>query len=252
MRIVKKNERVFEWVNHQGVSPIVLVCEHASNHIPTYLNNLGLRRNDLERHIAYDIGAAGVARVLAQALDAPLIVNRFSRLIYDCNRAPNHVAAVPIVSEIYEISSNANLSTSQRQRRIDEVYRPFHRALEDALDKRAAARIPTAVVSIHSFTRVYHGMRREVDLGLLFDRNDHMAKAFGPGPDGFTTRFNEPYGPENGVMHLMNVHGYARGLHHLMIEICNDLIDTPAGQEKWAMHLARPLAKIAAAMRDKQ
>ena len=121
MRIVKTGETVFEWVNASGRSPIVLVCEHASNFIPEHLHRLGLSEVDVQRHIAYDIGAVGVARALSNALDAPLILSRFSRLIYDCNRAPEHQAAVPEVSEIYEISGNKNLSATQKQQRIDEL-----------------------------------------------------------------------------------------------------------------------------------
>ena len=250
MRIVSETEQVFEWVNAKGKSPIVLVCEHASNHIPAVLGGLGLSEAELKRHIAYDIGAEGVARGLAQLLDAPLILNRFSRLIYDCNRAPEHVSAMPEASEVFSIPGNKNLTTTQKQQRIDEIYRPFHRALEDVLDRRAARHMPTAVVSIHSFTRIYHGKKREVDLGVLFDRDDRMAQGFGAGPKGFVTMFNEPYGPANGVMHLMNVHGYARGMQHLMIEICNDLIESHSGQMEWAKHLAGPLAKITAALGD--
>ena len=110
MRIVSETEQVFEWVNAKGTSPIVLVCEHASNHIPAGLNRLGLARANLQRHIAYDIGAAGVARALAQLLDAPLILNSFSRLIYDCNRAPEHVSAMPELSEVFSIPGNKNLT----------------------------------------------------------------------------------------------------------------------------------------------
>ena len=248
MRIVSETEQAFEWVNAKGTSPIVLVCEHASNHIPAALNRLGLSEAELARHIAYDIGAAGVARALSQLLDAPLILNRFSRLIYDCNRAPEHASAMPELSEVFAVPGNKNLTATQKQQRIAEIYRPFHRALEDMLDARAARNTPTAVVSIHSFTRIYHGKRREVDLGLLFDRDDRMAQAFGAGPETFVTLFNEPYGPANGVMHLMNVHGYARGMQHLMIEICNDLIESHSGQMEWAKHLAGPLAKIAKAL----
>jgi len=245
MRIVDDGEKVFEWVNAAGKSPIVLVCEHASNHIPAKLNRLGLSEQDLQRHIAYDIGAAGVARELALLLDAPLIVQRYSRLIYDCNRAPEHSAAMPQASEIYAIPGNVGLTAAQRQQRIDEIYRPFHRGLEDVLDLRAAFGQPTALVSIHSFTRIYHGKWREVDLGLLFDRDDQMAVGFGEGPKGFVTRFNEPYNTSNGVTHVINLHGYARGLPHLMIEICNDLIEGQEGQITWAKHLAGPLAALA-------
>ena len=159
MDIVPKGEATFEWVNRGGASPIVLVCEHASNHVPAALNRLGLTDADLDRHIAFDIGAEGTARFLTRLLDAPLIVQRFSRLIYDCNRPPESASAMPLVSEVFEIPGNANLSAEARLARTQQIYRPFHHALEELLDERAASAKTTAVVSIHSFTRIYKEKR---------------------------------------------------------------------------------------------
>ena len=245
MEIVLRGEKAFEWVNVANMSPIVLVCEHASNHVPAHLNRLGLNAADLERHIAFDIGAAGVARALSGLLGAPLIMQRFSRLIYDCNRPPESAGAMPEVSEVFDIPGNKNLTSGERLARTQQVCRPFHHALETFLDQRAAARVPTALVSIHSFTRAYKGQRRAVDLGLLFDRDDRLAQRLINAAPGFDTRFNEPYGPADGVMHLMNLHGAPRSLHHLMIEIGNDLIEKGSDQEKWAERLAAPLADAA-------
>ena len=248
MEIVPAGEAVFEWVNEEGASPFVLVCEHASNHVPAHLNRLGLEPADLNRHIAYDIGAAGTARLLSRLLDAPLILQRFSRLIYDCNRPPEAPGAMPEVSEVFEIPGNKNLSAPARLARTTQIYRPFNHALEEHLDARAAAKRPTAVVSIHSFTRVYKDKRREVDLGLLFDRDAWLAQQLIKSYPDVKAKLNEPYGPKDGVMHLLNLHAAPRGLHHLMIEICNDLLETERNQQQWAQRLSVPLIQAATKM----
>lgn len=252
MDIVPKGEAAFEWVNKGGASPIVLVCEHASNHVPALLNRLSLTEADLKRHIAYDIGAEGTARFLARLLDAPLIVQRFSRLIYDCNRPPESPSAMPLLSEVFEIPGNANLSAEARLARTRQIYRPFHHALEELLDERAAAAKATAVVSIHSFTRIFKEKRREVDLGLLFDRDPWLAHQLIKSFLGIKVQLNEPYGPKDGVMHLLNLHAAPRGLHHLMIEICNDLIDTQRNQQQWAQRLSMPLFQAAAKLGEQK
>ena len=252
MEIVAKGEAVFEWVNPEGQSPIILVCEHASNHIPPELNRLGLTEADLKRHIAYDPGAAPVARLLAKLLDAPLILQRVSRLVYDCNRPPEAPGAMPELSEVFEIPGNKALSPEARLSRTLQVARPFHRALETMLDERAAARHPAALVSIHSFTRVYQGRKRDVDLGLLFDRDPWLAHSLVKSFPGINTQLNEPYGPKDGVLYLLNLHAAPRGLHHLMIEICNDLLETERNQQQWAQRLSVPLIQAAAKLGEKK
>ncbi len=252
MKIVPNGEPVFEWVNEQGASPFVLICEHASNFVPPHLNRLGLSEADLQRHIAYDLGAAEVARLLSRLLDAPLILQRYSRLIYDCNRSPESAGAIPMVSEAFQIPGNVDLSPEEKAARILQVCRPFHHALERHLDGRAAAGKVTGLVSIHSFTRVYNGKRRAVDLGLLFDRDVTLAHALMKSFPDINTQLNEPYGPKDGVMHLMNLHGAPRGLQHLMVEICNDLIETERKQQQWAQRLSVPLIQAAAKLGEKK
>lgn len=248
MEIVPAGEAVFEWVNEAGASPFVLVCEHASNRVPESLNRLGLTETDLKRHIAYDIGAAGTARLLSKLLDAPLILQRFSRLIYDCNRPPEAPGAMPEISEVFEIPGNKNLSADAKLSRTTQIYRPFNHALEVHLDARAAAGKKTAVISIHSFTRTYKDKRREVDLGLLFDRDAWLAQQLIKSYPDVAAKLNEPYGPKDGVIHLLNLHAAPRGLHHLMIEICNDLLETERNQQQWAQRLSVPLIQVATKM----
>ena len=232
-------------VNGQGRSPYVLICEHASNRIPKKLGTLGLSAEDSERHIAWDIGAAGMAEVLARLIDAPLIKQRYSRLVYDCNRPPESPDAMPEVSEIFDIPGNRNISAEDRQARIASIYRPFHRAIEDVLDQRAAARQETILVSLHSFTRLYKGKERKVELGILHDRDMRLSSFLIKSFPNVDARLNEPYGPKDGVLHLLNLHAAPRGLRHAMIEVRNDLIATERSQKEWAQRLSVPLIQAA-------
>jgi predicted N-formylglutamate amidohydrolase len=232
-------------LNAEGKSPIVLICEHASNRLPKSLGTLGLSDEDMQRHIAWDIGAEGTSRILSKLLDAPLILQRYSRLVYDCNRPPEADGAMPQISEVFEIPGNKNLLPSARLARTQEIYRPFHRAVEDYLDRRAAEKRLTVIVTMHSFTPVYKGKSRDFDVGFLFDRDNWLANFLIKAFPTEKARLNEPYGPKDGVMHTTNLHAAPRGLKHVMIEIRNDLIANHAGQNTWANHLTVPLAQAA-------
>jgi predicted N-formylglutamate amidohydrolase len=232
-------------VNESGASPVVLVCEHAANTLPKSLGTLGLSDEDLKRHIGWDIGAEGTSRILSKLLDAPLVLQRYSRLAYDCNRPAEADGAMPEVSEIFDIPGNKNLPPTARLARTREISRPFHHTLEALLDQRAAEKNQTLLVSIHSFTPVYKGKPRDFDVGFLFDRDNWLANFLVKAFPKDKARLNEPYGPKDGVMHLMNLHAAPRGLKHVMIEIRNDLISNHAGQNTWANHLTVPLAQAA-------
>ena len=234
-----------EIINEQGRSPYVLICEHASNHLPRALGSLGLQPQDLQRHIAFDIGAGDTAELLAKLLDAPLIRQRYSRLVYDCNRSPESEGAMPELSEVFAIPGNVGLTAQAKLARINALYRPFMDAIAAMLDYRAAHGTLSIPVSVHSFTKVYKGRERSVELGLLFDRDPSLANALVKSFVGVNTQLNEPYGPKDGVMHLMNVHAAPRGLKHLMIEIRNDLIAQQRGQQEWAQRLSVPLIQAA-------
>jgi predicted N-formylglutamate amidohydrolase len=240
-------------VNAKSDSPFVLVCEHAGRRIPQSLGTLGLLERDLTRHIAWDIGAEGVARNLAELLGAPLVLQRYSRLVYDCNRPPDASDAIPAVSETTHIPANQKLTPEERLARIREIYRPFDDALTAVLDQRAAQGSTSVLVTIHSFTPIYKGVRRQLDLGILHDRDrrfaDAMLAQLGSMKD-ITVRRNEPYGPEHGVCHTLNLHADIRGLRHAMIEIRNDLIGEEAGQAAWAQRLADILTAASAAPAD--
>jgi predicted N-formylglutamate amidohydrolase len=243
--LLDDEERPALTANEQGTSSYVLICEHAANRLPTRLGMLGLGDAEMQSHIAWDIGAENVARRLSKLLDAPLVLQRYSRLVYDCNRPPESPDAIPALSEATQVPGNAGLSTADRLARIQEIYRPFHDAVAALLDRRAAARQTTAMISIHSFTPVYLGKARSVELGILYDRDAHLATSLIKSFPNVQARLNEPYGPKDGVLHTLNLHAAPRGLRHVMIEIRNDLISGTRGQDEWAQRLSVPLIQAA-------
>ena len=230
-----------ELVNPTGRGGFVLVCEHAGNFIPPELRDLGLGPGLTTSHIAWDPGALPVARELSRILDAPLVAQRVSRLVYDCNRPPESDSAIPEVSEVHAVPGNRGLSPEARQDRVDRVYVPFHQALAAHLDARRAAGEEPVVVTVPSFTPVYKGVRRTLDVGILHDMDARFADAVlqraGAEP-GLAVRRNEPYGPADGVTHTLQRHALPRGLGNVMIEVRNDLIRNGAGQRAMAARLA--------------
>jgi predicted N-formylglutamate amidohydrolase len=233
-------------VNGGGRSPYVLVCEHASNALPKRLGTLGLAESELTRHIAWDIGAEEVARRLSRLIDAPLVLQRYSRLAYDCNRPPDSADAMPEVSETTDIPGNRSLSPDEKLGRIREIYRPFHGAVADLLDRRAAEGVRSLVVTIHSFTPVYKGERRAVELGILHDWDTRLAERLITSFPGVDARLNEPYGPSDGVLHTLTLHAAPRQLRRVMIEMRNDLISNERGQGEWSERLSASLGRAAA------
>jgi predicted N-formylglutamate amidohydrolase len=232
-------------VNAYGPSHIFLVCEHAGRAIPRKLGTLGLSESELERHIAYDIGAESLARRLSRLLDAPLVLQRYSRLVQDCNRPPDAPSAMPEVSETIQIPGNAGLTADERAARTAAIYEPFHAAVTRLLDSRQASGRDPIFVAIHSFTPIYKGMTRHLDAGILHDRDrryaDHLIATLSRHGD-IKVRRNEPYGPEDGVTHTLNLHAGRRGLLNAMIEIRNDLITEEVGQSAWSGRLAQVLS----------
>lgn len=225
-------------INANGASPIVLVCEHASRHIPAVLDNLGLNAVDRKAHIAWDIGAEQVARMMSAQLDAPLAVQRYSRLVYDCNRPPESPGAWPEKSEDTVIPGNVALGPDAKSDRVEQIYKPFHQAVSDLLDQRSKGEIAPIFVTVHSFTPTYFGKPRTVELGVLHDEDARLADAMlAQEHNGYIARRNDPYGPQDGVTHTLNLHGGARGLQNVMLEVRNDLIDGKAGQALWAERL---------------
>lgn len=232
---------VFTVSRADGVSDIVLVCEHAANTMPLALGTLGLEAHALESHIAWDIGAAGVAVRLSEMLDAALVMQRFSRLAYDCNRPPEAADAYPEKSEVFAVPGNCGLSAEAKTRRAQALYHPFHDAVADLMDSRHEAGRAITLVTVHSFTPVYLGALRDGALGILHDDDPRLADAMleaasAAGLEG--VRRNYPYGPQDGVTHTLKKHGLTRQIANVMLEIRNDLISDAAGQAEWAKQIA--------------
>jgi predicted N-formylglutamate amidohydrolase len=229
-------------VNETGRSAMLLVCEHAGRRIPKALGTLGLPASELDRHIAWDIGAEGLARRLSELLDAPLVLQRYSRLVYDCNRPPESPGAMPVMSESTPIPGNEDLTAEQRNARTEALYRPFHAAVAQLIE----ARENPVLVTVHSFTPVYKGTPRTLDLGILHDDDarlaDRLLRACEADPD-LAVRRNEPYGPQDGVTHTLQLHALPRGLENVMLEVRNDLIADEAGQQRMADRLAPLLSQ---------
>lgn len=228
--------------NADAVGRVLLVCEHASNAFPARWGNLGLTAEQCDAHVAWDIGALGVARGLARRLDAALLRATVSRLIYDLNRPPNAPGAIPEQSEIHPIPGNRSVSVADRRARTEAIYLPFHDALRALLAARLAAGVVPVLITIHSFTPVFHGQRRDVEFGIIHDADPGLAQALATQATGLTTRLNEPYSVADGVAHTLALHATPLGLPHAMLEIRNDLIADAAAQDAMAARLAPAIA----------
>jgi predicted N-formylglutamate amidohydrolase len=230
--------------NEAGAAPAVILCDHASNVIPASLADLGLAPEDLERHIAWDPGALGVARELSRRIDAPLVAGRVSRLVIDTNRDPDLFDSIPERSEATEIPGNAGLTPAERVARVRGVYAPFHEAAA-ALVRRKCRSGAVALIGVHTFTPVYRMRQRPWHVGIVFDRDRRLAALlvdhFRAQPD-LVVGENEPYSPRDRVYHGLDRHGQANGLPSVMIEIRNDLVATPPSQAQWGERFATAIA----------
>ncbi len=225
-------------LNAGGAGPVVLVCEHASNHVPEDYDGLGLSPDARQSHVAWDPGAMGVARGMSTRLNAPLVAGTWSRLIYDCNRPPEAGDAMPATTELFAIPGNTGLSDADKAHRVETCYIPFRDKLTDVLTKAPHL---TVLVTIHSFTPVYRGARRRVEIGILHDTDSRLADAMldcAPRHTDHIVERNAPYGPEDGVTHTLKLHGLSRGLLNVMLEIRSDLIETDAQQGAMAEMLS--------------
>lgn len=227
-----------EVINAQSDHPLLLVCEHAGQAIPTALDSLGISRADLNDHIGWDIGVEAVTRSMAHALGAPAIIQRYSRLVIDCNRPPDAPDEIPEISDGVGIPGNQGLDQMARKARRKEIFEPFHNAVAASFEQYPRR----LVLSIHSFTPVMDGVSRPWDMGFLF-RNDtetsgHLHRFLCEAHPNLTIGINEPYQIDDASDWFVPHHGEARGLPHSLIEIRNDLIRTHRGQQEWATILS--------------
>ncbi|MCP4933300.1 MAG: N-formylglutamate amidohydrolase [bacterium] len=246
--IVREDAAPFELLEGAVDRGLVLVCDHASNHLPEKYGSLGLSKAEFERHIAYDIGAADVTRRMSKILGVPAVLSKFSRLLIDPNRGPDDPTLIMQLSDGAIIPGNAHINDDERQRRHEQFYKRYHQAIDRQIDNCIDAGRPSAIVSIHSFTQEWRGDLRPWEAGVLWDKDDRLVH---PLLDclrretDFTIGDNEPYtGKTKGD--CMNRHGTSRGLAHALIEIRQDQIKDTAGQQEWGGRLADILTRILA------
>lgn len=232
-----------------GTSPYLLICDHAGNRVPATLARLGLQDAELSRHIAWDLGVLELSRHVSRELDATLIYQRYSRLVIDCNRPPRSRLAIPMASDGTDIACNADLSEREWSMRVDEVFTPYHAAIDSLLQERVQAGREPILISMHSFTprlktsdevRPWH-------MAVLFNRcRDFplaLARALMQEGD-IQVGVNEPYAVEDASDYAIPIHGERRGLRHALLEVRQDIIATPEQRALWGGRLARVLRTV--------
>lgn len=236
----------FELIAGSTAPGLIILCDHASNAMPEGYGTLGLANDQLERHIAYDIGAAAVTRGLAAALGVPAILSRYSRLFIDLNRGADDPTLVMRLSDGAVIPGNRELDQAELARRIARFHRPYHDAVDQLIDQGLRDGIAPALLSIHSFTPRWKTTERPWHITVLWDNDPRL-----PMPlldalrqeEDLCVDENEPYSG-NLTGDCMHQHGTNRGLAHALIEIRQDLIADEAGQDQWIARLSRIMATL--------
>jgi predicted N-formylglutamate amidohydrolase len=231
----------------RGSGRFVLFCDHASNYIPPELHDLGLPPSELARHIAWDIGAAGVTEALSEIFDAPAILCGASRLVVDCNRHLDASDLMPGISDGTEIPGNLHLDEAARAARIERWFHPYHDAVESVLLERQARGVPSIAVSIHSMTDSLAGERRPWQIAL----SSHLDRSLtGPvlaalrHPGDVVVGDNQPYDLDPRVDYSIPFHAIRRGLPHLQVEFRQDEIPDASTQHRWALRFAQALRSL--------
>jgi predicted N-formylglutamate amidohydrolase len=227
-----------------GTSPFLIVADHAGRQMPQRLGQLGLPDAELDRHIAWDIGAGAVACLIGKALDAVVIRQNYSRLVIDCNRMPRTQTSILGVSELTPVPGNIGLSESHQLARLREIFNPYHDRIAHELDRRRESGRPTTLISVHSFTPVFKAVTRRWHVGVLYNRDArfaHILLELLNREQGLIVGDNEPYSVTDASDYTIPVHGEQRNLHHVALEIRQDLITKEAGRQMWAAIFARLL-----------
>ncbi len=227
----------FEIVNPQGDSLVLLLCDHASNAVPARLESLGLEECDLERHIAWDIGAAAVTRRVAVALDAPAVLSGFSRLVIDCNRHIGDEQSIPQASDGTPVPGNLRLTARDIDNRVRHCFAPYHETASRLIAEMEGDHRPPVVIFMHSFTPTMNGHRRPWHVGVLWERDGRMAL---PALERLRERGdlvvgdNEPYSAREPRGYSMPHHATGAGRPSIQFEIRQDLIADDSGIRRWA------------------
>lgn len=238
----------WELLRADGRSPYFLICDHAGTRIPRRLAGLGLAAADVQRHIGWDIGAAGVARQLSGLLEATLVLQPYSRLVIDCNRPLHAPDSIAPLSDRTPIPGNRGLAAAAAAQRARDIFQPYHDCIRSQLDARLRRDQPSLLVAVHSFTPVYQAQARIWHAGVLYNRDARLARALGAAlrqEPGLLIGDNQPYTLDDAFDYSVPEYGERRGLPHVELEIRQDLIADEAGQREWALRLARLLHPLA-------
>jgi predicted N-formylglutamate amidohydrolase len=231
-------------LRRHGRGPFVIYCDHSSNYIPAHLNNLGLPESELTRHIAWDIGAAGVTEWLSDFFDAPAILCGTSRLVIDCNRQLHASDLIPEISDRTVIPGNLALSAEARTLRIDQWFHPYHHAVESVFLERDASGASSIALSIHSMTPNLAGVPRPWQIALSSHLDRTLAEpvlAALRQPGDIIVGDNEPYNLDPNVDFSTPFHALRRNLPHLQVEFRQDEMQDAPGQARDARRLADAL-----------
>ena len=237
----------FSIARENGASPFVLICDHAGKRIPRALGDLGVSAGERERHIAWDIGAASVASLLSERLDAFFIQQTYSRLVIDCNRPLDVAGSIVARSELTDIPGNIGIDDASRLLRAREIFHPYHDRIVSELNRRFEAKLPALLISVHSFTPAYLGKSRPWHIGTLYGRDARIAKILLErirAEGQWNVGDNEPYAVTPITDYAIPVHGEGRGIPNIGLEIRQDLIGDEAGQSAWAERIARWLSPL--------
>lgn len=236
---------VLEILNREGQAPLQLVSDHASAAVPAALGNLGLDRQHFERHIAYDIGAARVTRLLAGELDAPAVLAGYSRLVIDLNRPPGHPESIPEASDGTRIPANQGLSEAAQEERLVRLFEPYHDTIHESLAHLWRRGKSPLLLSIHSFSPDFGQDHRPWDIGVLWNRDPRIARPMIEklGALGLNVGDNLPYSGID-LAYTIDLHGGGAGLANCVVEINQDQVTDTEGVERWAGILAEVMAEI--------
>lgn len=237
----------FELIESDGQRPLLLVCDHASNLVPASLTSLGLPSASLEQHIAWDIGAGSVTRLLSERLRAHAILGGYSRLVMDLNRDLDDPTAFPRISDGVLVPGNLGLTVEARAERARTLFKPYHEAIRRVLQQQTTDALAPVMISIHSFTPRHYGILRPWQVGVLWDKDTRLAPelmATLRESGDLVVGDNQPYSGRHPADYTVDHHAEALGLAYAAIEIRQDLISDGTGQQQWAGRLAKVLEVV--------
>ena len=237
----------FTWHRPDGKGNIILFCDHAGKKFPERLGRLGLEEHILDKHVAWDIGIADMSIPLSEQMDAPLLLASYSRLVIDCNRRLDDPSSIAQISDGIAIPGNRGLNALDRQLRADEIFTPYHQTLARKIREKVAGEASPYLISLHSFTPCMNGFHRPWHIGILWNEDDRLVKPLMAALEeegDLCIGDNEPYSGRDRHGYSMEYHAETLKLPHVLLEIRQDLIDSPSKAQHWAERLYKIFEKV--------